>query len=185
MFIFIIEKHCINIAVDFVVSIGFQNILVGFVIYKIVLKTFSPRDFIKSRCIVICADSSQIYLRFDFGFFDNQFHWETSDDMICRFCIDKPLMIAGQVWNNINFAVLEFVQEVSPIIENNVLKFAGDIIFKKFHVLISVAGGMSGAIFVHKAGVDDVADFQFAVFVLNSWCGFNSGHKFDDISICE
>ena len=82
-------------------------------------------------------------------------------------------MIAGQIRNDVNFAGVELVEQVSPIVENNVFKFARNIVFQKLHVLIAVADSVSRSVLVHKARVDDVADLQLAVILFDGRNRFN------------
>ena len=156
----VVEKHGVNVAVNVATAVGVDNFLISSVAGESVLETFGAGNFVEPWRVVIRADARQIYVRLDFVAGNDELHRKTPDDVVGGRGIDEPFVVARQIRDNVDFAGIELVEQIRPVVENDVLKFARHVIFEKFHVLVAVADGMPGAVFRHEAGVDDVTDLQ-------------------------
>ena len=168
VFGFIIKKHGVNIAVNVTAIVSVHDFLISFIRRESIFKALCASNFIQSGRVVIRSHACQINMRFDFIFGYNQFHWETTDNVVGRLRVYQPLMIARQIRDNINFSAVQLVEQVSPIVEDNVLKIARNVIFKELHVFVTVAHNVLRSVFGHESRIDNVADFQSAVIFFGS-----------------
>ena len=97
-------------------------------------------------------------------FVGHKFREYIADDVIRSPGIFQFSPISRNIRSHVNFAALQFFGHFFPTYDRNIFKFAIHIIRQKFHILIAVAGIVSGNVLIEKTDFRHITDFVSHLF---------------------